>query len=100
MTTTSYTVKTAADLSADIAAIDAASNGNGTNYTITVATKPVLPLGVRGVTLDESADIDAINLKSGDTLTIDGVGGTLDGEGLYRGLFVYAVAIPISAKPP
>ena len=67
MTTTTYTnVSSAAALSADIAAIDAASKadgGNGTHYSITLEA---------GATLTEFAPIFAINLTGADTLTIDG----------------------------
>ena len=42
-----------------------------------------------------NSSLDAINLTSGDTLTIDGAGGALDGAGAYRGLFVYSGAVTI-----
>src|SRR5208283_5229340 len=84
-TTTSYTnVNSASQLSADIKAIDLASQadgGNGTNYSITLAT---------GATLTESADISAINLAGKDTLTINGQGAILNGADAYRGLFAYS----------
>jgi hypothetical protein len=76
MTTTSYlNVSSVSALSADIAAIDAASQadgGNGTVYSITLK---------KGATLTESADIAAINLTGADTLTISGKGAVLNGAG-------------------
>ena len=82
---TSYTnVSTAADLSADIEAIDLASQadgGNGTHYSITLKA---------GATLTESADISAINLALNDTLTLNGQGAILDGASAFRGLFAYS----------
>jgi hypothetical protein len=68
MTTTTYlNVSSAADLSADIKAIDLASqtDGGNMNYVITLQA---------GATLTESAEIAAINLVGHDTLTINGQG--------------------------
>jgi len=69
MTTTYLNVSSASQLSADIEAIDLASQGpgggTGADYLITLAS---------GATLTESADISAINLKGADTLTINGRG--------------------------
>jgi len=82
-------VSSAADLSADIKAIDhasQASGGNGANYVITLAA---------GRTLTEAANIDAVNLKAGGALTIDGQGAVLDGADVYCGLFVYAGAVTV-----
>jgi hypothetical protein len=80
-------VSSANQLSADIAAIDlasqAATGGGGTPYSITLAT------GTAWSGL-ESADIAAINLKGADTLTINGVGVAVNGAGAYRGLFAYS----------
>jgi len=84
MTTTYRNVSSASALSADIKAIDLASqagSGSGTDYLITLAS---------GATLTESADISAINLKGLDTLTINGQGAFLDGYGQFRGLFAYS----------
>ena len=81
---TSYSnVSTAADLSADIKAIDLASQAStdsGVAYTIALAA---------GATLTEAADIYAVNLKGKDTLTLDGDGAILNGANAHRGLFVY-----------
>ena len=64
MTATNYLdVSSASELSADIKAVDLASQadgGNGTHYSITLKA---------GMTLTESADISAINLALNDTLT-------------------------------
>ncbi len=84
MTTSYLDVSSASQLSADIKAIDLASQadgGNGTHYSVTLKA---------GATLTESADISAINLAGNDTLTLNGQGAFLDGEDLYRGLFVYS----------
>ena len=56
------------------------------NYSITLQS---------GVALLETATLAAIDLRSGDTLTIDGAGDTLSGVGVYRGLFDYAGAVMI-----
>src|SRR5262249_44925136 len=55
-----------------------------TNYTITLTG--AINLG---------AELPAINLASGDTLTIIGGGHTLDGADTYRGLFVYAGTVAV-----
>ena len=84
MTTTYLNVSSASQLSADIKAIDLASQadgGDGTQYVITLKA---------GATLTESADISAINLTGADTLTLEGKGAILDGAGAYRGLFAYS----------
>ena len=86
MPQTTYSgVATASDLSADITAIDLASQASGG----TIGTAYVIQL-TPGATLTESADIAAINLSGSDTLTISGsTGATLDGGGAFRGFFVY-----------
>ena len=84
MMTSYLNVSSASQLSADIAAIDLASQadgGNGTTYLITLQA---------GATLTESADISAINLTGNDTLTINGKGAFLNGADAYRGLFAYS----------
>ena len=85
--TNSFTdVSTSAQLSADIATIDGESTGNGTDFSITLAA---------GATSNETASMDSVDLKSGDTLTINGQGATINGGDAYRGLFVYAGAVTI-----
>jgi hypothetical protein len=82
-------VSSATQLSEDIAAIDQLSQedgGNGTQYVITLAA---------GATLTESADMDAINLAGSDTLTINGQGAVLDGDG-NSALFAYAGTVTIN----
>ncbi|MVT75951.1 adhesin, partial [Bradyrhizobium cajani] len=84
-TATSFTITSAADLAADIAAIDltgAYSHAN-THYTFNIVGDLVL-----------STQLAAFNLASGDTLTIHGNGHTLDAHGL-PGLFVYSGTIDI-----
>ena len=91
MPTTFLNVSTAAQLSADIEAIDLASQGpgggTGTHYLITL---------LAGATLTESADVAAINLAGGDTLTIGGQGALLNGAGAHRSLFAYAGGVTIN----
>ncbi|MCP3390548.1 VCBS domain-containing protein [Bradyrhizobium sp. CCGB12] len=84
-TATSFTITSAADLAADIAAIDltgAYSRAN-THYTFNIVGDLVL-----------STQLAAFNLASGDTLTIHGNGHTLDAHGLPS-LFVYSGTIDI-----
>ncbi len=87
---TTYTgVSAAATLSSDITAIDQASQagaGAGTAYEIDLTP---------GATLNEAADIAAINLKGSDTLIIKGDNAILDGGGAHRGLFVYSGNVTI-----
>ncbi|MBS0562206.1 MAG: hypothetical protein JSR21_19335, partial [Proteobacteria bacterium] len=81
---TKFVVSSEADLNAVLIEID---NGGlysalGVAYTITL---------LNGFSL--STDPNAVNLASGDTLTIDGGGNAINGGGQYRGLFVYAGAV-------
>ena len=77
----SFLVASEADLNSALASIDVSGIWSIPNiaYTITLSS---------GITL--ATDLDAINLASGDTLTINGAGNALDGAGKYRGLFDYA----------
>lgn len=89
MTTTIYTVTSAAQLATDIAAIDAASQadaGSGASFEIEIAT---------GVTLSETAALPAISLDGSDTLTIQGNGSTLNGNAQFSGLSVNSGAVTI-----
>ena len=81
-----YVASNAAELAADIAAIDVGgtSAAPGTAYSITLA-------GNVGLT----ADLPAINLASGSSLVIDGQGGTLDGGGVARGIYAYAGVVTL-----
>jgi len=81
VTQTHFYAATEADLDAILTGIDAGGINVApkTAYTITLTA---------GFTL--SADPDAINLGSGDSLTIDGAGQVINGGGHYRGFFVYA----------
>ncbi len=76
---TDFTAANAADLANDLVAIDigGAQSATNTNYTITLTGA-----------INLAAELPAINLASGDTLTIIGGGNTLDGANTYRGLFV------------
>lgn len=66
------------------AAIDQVDSATAGAYVIRLAN-----------TIIESGTLDAINLQSGVTLTIDGAGYMLGGANQYRGLFAYAGAITI-----
>ncbi|HTW71161.1 MAG TPA: Hint domain-containing protein [Acetobacteraceae bacterium] len=82
----SFAVTSEAELNAALAAIDltGASSAPNTHYTIAFANNITL-----------GSDLYAINLASGDTLTIIGNGDTLDGGGVTRGFFVYAGTVAI-----
>ncbi|MBR1177225.1 VCBS domain-containing protein [Bradyrhizobium sp. KB893862 SZCCT0404] len=84
-TATSFTITTAAELAADIAAIDltGAYSHVNTHYTFNIVDDLVL-----------STQLAAFNLAAGDTLTIHGNGHTLDAHGL-PGLFVYSGTVDI-----
>ena len=85
MTTSYLNVSSAGALSADILAVDLASQadgGNGTHYNITLQAGASLTVN--------DGDIYAINLAGNDTLTLDGQGAVLSGADTYRGLFVYS----------
>ena len=53
----------------------------------------LIRIGVRTIT--ETQALHAINLKAGVTLTIQGLGNTLDGAGSYAGLFAYAGTVNV-----
>jgi len=86
MTTTIYSVSSAAQLSAAIAAIDSASTGSGATFEIDIAA---------GATLTETAALPAIDLNGCDSLTIQGNGGALDGGGQYQGLNVTSGTVTV-----
>ena len=81
-----YVVNSTADLNAALKAIDIGglSSGPGAAYTITFGS---------AIMLDD--ELWAINLASGDTLTIDGAGNALDGAGTY-----HAASLPMRATCP
>jgi hypothetical protein len=68
-----------ADLNAELSAISAGGGDAAVNtqYTIELATNG---------TIDLTSALDQINLMAGSTLTIDGNGATIDGQGTYGGL--------------
>jgi hypothetical protein len=84
---TNFTVASETDLNAALQAIDltGTSSAPGTAYTID---------STGDVTL--SGDLWAINIASGDALTINGAGHVLDGGGVTRGFFDYAGAVAIN----
>ncbi|MBR0778071.1 VCBS domain-containing protein [Bradyrhizobium diazoefficiens] len=84
-TPNSFTITSAADLSAAIAAIDltGAHSHPDTHYTFNIVGDLAL-----------TDQLPAFNLASGDTLTIHGNGHTLDASG-FPGLFVYAGTLDI-----
>ncbi len=67
---------TFAALNADITSVDGASSGD---FTIDL-----------GANITETGQLDAINLRPGVTLTINGQSHMLDGAYIYQGLFVYS----------
>jgi hypothetical protein len=83
---TSFTVASETDLNAALLAIDltGTSSAPDTAYTIDFTSDVIL-----------SSDLCAIDLSSGDSLTINGGGHTLDGGGVTRGFFDYAGAVAI-----
>ena len=74
--TTILNVSSEAGLNNAILAIDLIGSGA---YVINLTTSITL-----------SSDLDAINLQSGASLTINGGGNTLDGANAYRGILAYA----------
>ena len=77
----SFTVASEADLNKALEEIDAGGPlaDRNTHDTITLTANITL-----------STDLFAINVPSGNSLTINGQGFTLDGDGRYRGFFDYA----------
>ncbi len=67
------------------AAIDAADAAAAGDFVVTLAND-----------ITETGTLDAVNLHTGVTLTIDGGGHALDGAGQYRGLFAYAGTLTVS----
>jgi hypothetical protein len=80
-------ISTVADLNAAITMADEDPANTGT-ITISLATNADIALG--------GTALLAINLKTGNTLDFVGNGGTIDGGGTERGLFVYAGTVTIS----
>ncbi len=89
--TTSFVITDLANLTADIGSIDVGGSdaAGSTAYTFT------FNLAGGASTLALAAQLAAINLDSGSSLTINGSNDTLNGGGLYRGLFVYAGSVTI-----
>jgi hypothetical protein len=78
---TTYDVSTLAELNSAIEAVDAAAAGSGAQ-TIDIASG----------TISVTSALEAINLNTGVSLTIDGASGAvLDGGGTQRGFFVCRV---------
>ncbi len=75
-------VSNEADLNAAIISADHAAPGS---FTIDLDV---------GFTL--TADLQAVNLNTGTSLTIDGGSHTIDGDGLFRGLFVNSGSLTLS----
>jgi hypothetical protein len=88
---TDFTITNATDLANDIKLIDDTGTDAATNtdYTFT------FDLHGGATTLALAGELDAINLDKGSSLTIVANGDTLDGEGLNRGLFVYAGTVTV-----
>src|SRR5580693_8794867 len=86
MMTASFSVANEAELNNAIQQIDASGPSAATNtaYTITLTA---------GFTL--TSDLDAINLDSGSSLTIQGGNETINGGGDQRGFLVYSGTVAI-----
>ncbi len=85
--TSSFTVGSAADLSAALAAIDRTGSAAAANTAYTISF-------TANVTL--TADLPAIDLAPGASLTIVGNGFTLDGGGAHQGFVDYAGLVGIN----
>jgi len=83
---TGFTVASETDLNAALAAIDLTGTQSLPNTSYTISFDGDIAL---------STDLWAINLASGDTLTIIGNGHTLDAGGATRGFFDYTGAVVI-----
>ena len=91
-------VATEAELNQAIATVDAATTGSfliQLTTSMREGTDTGASITFNGNTLAAPPDLYALNLQSGVTVTIDGEGHTLDGAGIYRGIFAYAGAITI-----
>ena len=82
--TSTYIVSTIAQLNSAIEAVDSAGSNTGANTIDIVGTISV------------TSALEAINLASGNSLTISGASnGTLNGGGTQRGLFIYSGDVTI-----
>jgi len=84
--TTSFVVSNESQLNTVLAAVDVGGVLSKANQAYTISLSA-------GFTL--SSALDHVNLASGDTLTLDGGGGTIDGGGVYQGLVVNAGDVTI-----
>ena len=99
--TISVTVTTEAQLNT---AIQNANSDTSGTYIINFGTSTITEgnlsateaIGTSGTTITISPDLSAINLHSGVSLVINGIGGTLNGASAYRGLFVYSGNVTIN----
>lgn len=84
---TDFTVDNEAELNAVLAslALDGGLYAPGTQFTIELG----------GASIALTSALNAINLVPGETLLIDGAGGTLDGQSDERGLFVYSGTVTV-----
>ena len=92
MPITTEDVGNQAELNEAMATADAATSGSYVirfTQSITEGTDSGGTVVFGGHTIDLPPDLFALNLQPGVSLTIDGAGHTLDGAGLYRGLFAY-----------
>jgi large repetitive protein len=77
-----FAVTTEAQLNAALVAIQTESTELSAGQTITV--------DLSGANISLTSDLEAVNVAQGTDLVIDGGGGTLDGMGDQRGLFIYS----------
>jgi autotransporter-associated beta strand protein len=83
-----YTVTTEAQLNAALIQIatEGAAFPAGQNFTIQIATSD----------LRLTSPLEAASVMAGETLTINGMGNTLDGGGAEQGLFIYSGQVNIN----
>jgi hypothetical protein len=91
MVQTLFTVTNDAELSAVISAIDV----GGAYADASTADAYTIMLAAPGGFLGLSANLPAINLGAGDSLTIEGQHGVLSGSGVARGFYVYSGTVLI-----
>jgi large repetitive protein len=88
---TTFSVDSAASLSAALAAISVGGGSSAANFAYTIQFTKDISLSSLAV----SEQLAGINLESGDTLLIDGAGFTLDGANAHRGFFDNAGSVTI-----
>src|SRR5207237_305772 len=86
---TDFTVHTAAELNAALAAVSLGGNAYGSHFNYTIHFSADISLA------SLASNLAAINLADGSSLTVDGAGFTIDGASTHRGFFDYAGSVRI-----